>query len=104
LPTGVVSTRVFGVPTGKNVEESNLASVEAMQWVLLYLSIGPDIENISHSTAKICRSTIMHVQYSFSYKSQINYFRTDVDMDIFHVFGMWNSYPNFVRTFQLHPV
>jgi hypothetical protein len=31
-----------GVPTGKNPEDLNLASVEAMQWVLLYLSIGHD--------------------------------------------------------------
>jgi hypothetical protein len=30
----------LGVPTGKNPEDSNLASVEAMQWVILYLSIG----------------------------------------------------------------
>jgi hypothetical protein len=35
--------RCFQVsPTGKNPEDSNLASVEAMQWVLLYLSIGHD--------------------------------------------------------------
>jgi hypothetical protein len=61
----------LGVSTGKNPEDSNLASVEAMQWVLLYLSIGHDIENISHSTPKMCRSTIMHVPYSFSYNSQI---------------------------------
>jgi hypothetical protein len=27
----------LGAPTGKNPEDSNLASVEAMQWVLLYL-------------------------------------------------------------------
>jgi hypothetical protein len=32
----------LGVPKGKNPEDSNLASVEAMQWVLLYLSIGND--------------------------------------------------------------
>jgi hypothetical protein len=25
-------------------------------------------------------------------------------MDIFSCFGMWNSFPKFVRTFQLHPV
>jgi hypothetical protein len=50
----------LGVRTGKNREDSNLVSVEAMQWVLLYLSIGHDIENISHSTAKMYRSTIMH--------------------------------------------
>jgi hypothetical protein len=50
-----------GVPTGKNPEDSNQASVEAMQCVLLYLSIGHEIENISHSAAKMCRSTIMHV-------------------------------------------
>jgi hypothetical protein len=31
----------LGVPTGKYPEDSNLAwSVEAMQWVLLYLSTG----------------------------------------------------------------
>jgi hypothetical protein len=28
-----------GVPIGKNPEDSNLVSVEAMQWVFLYLSI-----------------------------------------------------------------
>jgi hypothetical protein len=44
-------------------EDSNLASVEAKQWVLLYLSIGHDIVNISHSAAKISPSTIMHVPY-----------------------------------------
>jgi hypothetical protein len=33
----------LGVPTGKNPEDSNLASVEAMQWVLLYLSIAHDM-------------------------------------------------------------
>jgi hypothetical protein len=41
-------------------------SVEAVQWVLLYLSTGHDIENISHSAAKVCRSTIMHVPHSGS--------------------------------------
>jgi hypothetical protein len=30
----------LGVPTGKNPEDSNPESVEAMQWVLVYLSIG----------------------------------------------------------------
>jgi hypothetical protein len=29
-------------PTGKNPEDSNLASVEAIQWVVLYLSVGHD--------------------------------------------------------------
>jgi hypothetical protein len=33
----------LGVPTGKTPDDSNLAGVEAMQWVLLYLSIGHDI-------------------------------------------------------------
>jgi hypothetical protein len=33
---------ILGFPTGKTQEDSNLASVEAMQWVLLYLSIGHD--------------------------------------------------------------
>jgi hypothetical protein len=34
--------RVSRVPTGKNPDDSNLASMEVMQWVLLYLSIGHD--------------------------------------------------------------
>jgi hypothetical protein len=89
----------LGVPTGKNPEDSNPAIVEAMQWVLLSLTIGHDIENISHSAAKMCRSTIMHVQYSFSYNSQIKCFRTYVDMDIISCFGTWNWCPKFVRTF-----
>jgi hypothetical protein len=29
-------------PNGKNPEDSKVASVEAMQWVLLYLSLGHD--------------------------------------------------------------
>jgi hypothetical protein len=68
LSTGAAYTEVLGVPTGKNPEDSNLASVEAMQWFLLYFPsvMTGVIENISHSTAKMCRSTIMHVPYSFS--------------------------------------
>jgi hypothetical protein len=89
----------LGVPTGKNPGDSNVASVEAMQWALLYLSIGHDIGNISYSAAKICRSTIMHVQHSCSCKSQIKYFRTHVDMDISFSFGIWNSCPNFSAHF-----
>jgi hypothetical protein len=43
-----------GVSTGKNPEDSNLASVEAMQWVLFYLSTDRGVtENISHNTAKM---------------------------------------------------
>jgi hypothetical protein len=40
--------------------------------------------------------------YSFSHNSQIKCFRTHVDMDSFSHFGMLNSCPKFVRTFQLH--
>jgi hypothetical protein len=40
--TEAAYTRDLGVPTGKHPEDSNLASVEAMQWVLLHLSIGHD--------------------------------------------------------------
>jgi hypothetical protein len=32
--------RVFLAPTGKNPENSNVAIVEAMLWVLIYLSVG----------------------------------------------------------------
>jgi hypothetical protein len=42
--------------------------------------------------------------YSFSYNSQIKCFWTHVNMDIVCCFGMWNSGPKFVLTFQLHPV
>jgi hypothetical protein len=37
-----------------------------MQWVFLYLSIGDDIGNISHSAGNMCRSTFMHVPHSCS--------------------------------------
>jgi hypothetical protein len=30
------------------------------------------VENISHSEAKVCRSTIMHVQHSFSWSHKLN--------------------------------
>jgi hypothetical protein len=55
-------------------------------------------KNISHSTAKMCSSTIMH---SFSSNSQIKRFRTHVDVGIFW-FGMRNSWPKHVCIFQLH--
>jgi hypothetical protein len=69
---------VFGVPTGTRPEDSSQVSVEAMQWILLYLSVMiAIIENISHSTAKMCRSTIMHIAHSCS----------DCQWYIFHSFG-----------------
>jgi hypothetical protein len=37
----------LGVPTGKYPEDSSLVNVEAMQWVLLYPSIGHDIDENS---------------------------------------------------------
>jgi hypothetical protein len=45
----------LGVHTRKYPEDSNLTSVEAMQWVLLYLSVVMTgvIEHISHNMAKI---------------------------------------------------
>jgi hypothetical protein len=48
------------------------------------------IENISHSAAKTCRSTIMH---SFSYNSQVKCFRTHVDTDIFSLFWCMELVP-----------
>jgi hypothetical protein len=60
----VVNTRALKCPYKTNPDDSNLAwSVEAMQWALLYLSIGHD-ESISHSTAEMFRSSIMHVPHS----------------------------------------
>jgi hypothetical protein len=45
-----------------------------------------------------------HLLYSFSYNSQNKCFRTRVDTDIFSCFGMWNSCPKFVHSFQLHSI
>jgi hypothetical protein len=36
---GCTQKAFFDAPTGKNPEDSKVASVEAMQWILLYLSI-----------------------------------------------------------------
>jgi hypothetical protein len=38
----------LGFSTSKNAENSNLARVEAMQWILLYLSIGHDGRYCEH--------------------------------------------------------
>jgi hypothetical protein len=65
---GCIHKGFLGFSSNNNPEDSNLVSVEAMQLVLLYLPlvmIGV-IENISHSTAKMCHSTIMHVAHSCS--------------------------------------
>jgi hypothetical protein len=40
---GLHTQGFVGVPTGESPEDSSQVSVEAMQWVLLYLSIGHDI-------------------------------------------------------------
>jgi hypothetical protein len=58
---------LLGVPTGKNPEDSNLVSVDAIQSFSTYPSvmIGAN-ENILHSMAKMCRSTIMHIPHSCS--------------------------------------
>jgi hypothetical protein len=42
LSRGAACTGFLDVLTRKNPEDSNLASIEAMQWALLYLSIGHD--------------------------------------------------------------
>jgi hypothetical protein len=40
LSTGAAYTKIFRCPTGKNPEDPNLASMQSMQWILLYLGIG----------------------------------------------------------------
>jgi hypothetical protein len=90
------------VPTGKNPEDSNLAdSGTSSTFPLVTIGV---VKNISRNTAKMCRSTITHVQYSFSYNSQIKCSWTDINMDISSCFGTWKSCPKFVCTLQLHPV
>jgi hypothetical protein len=44
------------------------------------------IENILHSTAEMCRNAITRVDYSFSYNSQIQCFRTHADMEFIFLF------------------
>jgi hypothetical protein len=42
-PTKMEATGIqYEYNTGKNTEDSNLANVEAVQWVLLYVSVGHD--------------------------------------------------------------
>jgi hypothetical protein len=59
LSTGAAYTGVLGVPTGKIAKDSKLASVEAMQSVLLYLPsvrLGGIVQTMSYSTAKLMTS------------------------------------------------
>jgi hypothetical protein len=111
LSTGAAYKRVSRFSLGKIPEDSSQVSVEATQWVLLYLPIGHHRScwEISHSAAQICRSTIAHAPDSnfcwhpFSYSSQIKYFRTNVDMDTSCIV-MWISWPKLVPNFQLRPL
>jgi hypothetical protein len=61
-------------------------------------------ENISHNTAKMNDSGMAEGNICSANISQFKYFRTHADLDIFSCFGMWNSCPKFVRSFQVHPV
>jgi hypothetical protein len=58
--------KVLGAPTGKSPKDSNLASLEAVQWVLLYLSVSLTgvIDNMSHSTAETCLRIVMNIPHS----------------------------------------
>jgi hypothetical protein len=103
LSTGAAHTRGCRCLKGKKPEDSNLASLEAMQFFsYVYPSVTKGVtENVSHSTVTMCRCTIKH---SFSCNSQIKCFRTRVDTDIFSCFGMWNHVPKFFRTLQFQSV
>jgi hypothetical protein len=55
------------------------------------------IENISHSTAKMCRGAITHVQYSLTYNSQMKCFQTHDVMDFILVLACGNSAENLAQ-------
>jgi hypothetical protein len=98
---------LLGDTTSKNPEGTNVVSVETMQWVRLYLSIGHMIrvtENISHSTAETCRSPLMHVlQLNRSWHILSAITQKCPDTCWYRVsFGTWNLFPKFVCTFHLH--
>jgi hypothetical protein len=59
--------KTLDVPSDKYPEDSSMAGVEAMKWILFYLSIGHDsvTGNTSNSMAEMCRSIIIHVQVFF---------------------------------------
>jgi hypothetical protein len=46
---------------------------------------------------------LVSMQYSFNHNSQIKCSQMHDDMDILSGFGMWNLFPKFIHTFQLHP-
>jgi hypothetical protein len=103
LSTGAAYRRDLGVPTGRNPEDSSQASVEATQWVLLYLSLGhdrtPRTAQLKCAGAPSCMySTLSAVTHKLNASGHV------LVWAIFSCFGMWNSCLNFVRTFQLHHV
>jgi hypothetical protein len=66
---------VFGVPIGKNRDNSNLARVEVMQWVLVYLSIGHDRcywVHISTARLKYAAAPPCIAQHSFTVTHILN--------------------------------
>jgi hypothetical protein len=98
-------TRNLGVFKSKNPEDSYPAREKVMHWVLLYQSIHTIGVTETSRTARLKLITIEWVKEIFVQLQLTNLcFWIYVDKDIFSCFCMRNSCPNFVRSFQLHPV
>jgi hypothetical protein len=106
---GPLKTLVYAAPVD-NEEALHHCSVDACRTTCNYPNIFEQMLQSMMRSVKVCTEYhgghFEHLlqMYSFSYNSQIKCFQTHIDMDIFSSFGIWNSWPKFVRTFQLNPV
>jgi hypothetical protein len=106
---GHVKTIVYTSPVD-NEEALHHRIVDACQTIRNYSSIFEWMQQSMMRRVEACTEHhgrhFEHLleMYSLSHNSQIKYFWTYVGMDIFSCFGMCNSCPKFVCTFQLHPV
>jgi hypothetical protein len=104
-----LNTLVYAVPVDKEEARHHRVMV-ACQTIRNYPGIFARMLRSMMRRVEACleshggHSEHLLLMYSFSCTSQIKCFRTYVDMNIVSCFGVWNSCPKFVRTFQLYSV
>jgi hypothetical protein len=103
---GRLNTLVYAAPVD-NEEALHHRIVDVCQTIHNYPGIFERLGRSMTRRVEACIEShegILSTYYicTLSAVTQIRCFRTQVDMDIVSCFGMWNSCPKFVRTFQLH--
>jgi hypothetical protein len=98
-----LNTLVYAAPVDNEVTLHHRI-VDACQTIRSYPGIFERMWQSLMRRVEACIESHAGQVYSFSYNSQIKRFRAHAGMNIFCCFVIWDSCPEFVRTFQLHSV